>query len=69
MSAATRLHKKFHASSQSVVDDLWATDGRKIGELVPDIVQSIKALRSDLAEEFLLLVLHSPKAKPLADGP
>jgi hypothetical protein len=62
VNTATRPDKSF---PRSVVDDLWATEGRTIGEIVPDIVQSIKLLRPDLAEELLLLVLHSPKAKRL----
>src|ERR1700761_2382640 len=51
----------FPARWQSILDELWAKDGTAIGRLTPEIVLAIKELRPPLAEEFLALVLLSPK--------
>jgi hypothetical protein len=61
MSERAALDTPFPARWQSIIDDLWANDGRTIGQLTPEIVRAIKQLTPPLAEEFLALVLHSPK--------
>jgi hypothetical protein len=65
MSEKAVSYALFPVRWQSVIDDLWAREGRTIGELLPEIVRALKVLPPEKAEQLLLLTLSSPKAKRL----
>jgi hypothetical protein len=68
MSEKAVSYALFPVRWQSVIDDLWAREGRTIGELLPEIVRALKVLPPEKAEQLLLLTLSSPKAKRLPQG-